>query len=97
MSELSNKDPIQLKNYMEDVIFHALNDLIEKNNFCRCHACRMDIAAWALNRLPPKYAATQEGEAYTKILELHQQFHVDVTLAVLKAMAVVGANPRHTS
>ena len=62
---------------------------------CKCPVCRMDVAAYALNRLPSKYVATREGEVYSKLLELEHQFEADVVIAIMKAIEVVRKNPRH--
>jgi len=83
------------KNYMEDVVFHYLENALADADCCKCQRCRMDIAAYALNRLPIKYVVTRKGEMYSKLLELQQQFKVDVIMALLKGIEVVKKNPRH--
>lgn len=83
------------KNYMEDVVFHHLDDILKDADCCRCQRCRMDMAAYALNQLPSKYVVTRKGEVYSKLLELQQQFETDVIIALVKAIEVVKKNPRH--
>lgn len=90
-----NKDSIFLKNYMEDVVPTVLNELSKKYEFCTCTRCRLDIMACALNTLPPKYIVTSQGEIYSKIAYLQQQFEVDIIMALVKAIDVVSKNPRH--
>ncbi|MBM7581275.1 competence protein ComFB [Caldicoprobacter guelmensis] len=89
------KENMRPKNYMEDVVFHRLDDILASTDCCRCQRCRMDIAAYALNQLPCKYVVTHEGEVYSKLLELQRQFETDVIIAILKAIEVVKKNPRH--
>jgi len=85
----------KMKNYMEDVISSATDNVIREMGICNCDKCRADIMALALNELPPKYVVTEIGELYAKVRELEQQFAVDVQAAVIKAALVVKQNPMH--
>ncbi|HHV72552.1 MAG TPA: late competence development ComFB family protein [Clostridia bacterium] len=85
-----------IKNCMEDLVFNCIVDVLSKYpEFCSCDKCRADVAALALNNLPPKYIATYEGEVYAKIPTLQQQFGTDILCAVVKAMEIVQKSPRH--
>lgn len=85
-----------LKNYMEEIVFHQIKDILKDiNNMCSCEQCIMDIAAIALNDLPPKYVVTEKGEVYSKISALKQQFDVDVIAAITKAAVIVKRKPKH--
>jgi Late competence development protein ComFB. len=86
---------LALKNYMEDVVLNAIDDILKDINMCKCEKCRMDVAAKALNDLPPQYVVTEKGEAYSKIKQLQTQFEVDVIAAITKAAILVKRNPRH--
>lgn len=89
------KSKLNLKNYMEEIVFSLLDKLMEDTKSCTCYRCQADVTAYALNHLPPKYVVTQKGHVYSKLSELNQQFIVDVTVALLNAIQVVSANPRH--
>lgn len=84
-----------IKNYMEEIVFNLINEVLEDINVCNCEKCTMDIAAIALNDLPPKYIVTEKGELYSKINALKQQFEVDVIAAITKAAVLVKRKPRH--
>jgi competence protein ComFB len=86
----------QLKNYMEEIVFNQMKDVLADINVCKCEKCMMDIAAIALNDLPTKYIVTEKGELYSKINILMQQFEVDVVSAITKAAVLVKRNPRHS-
>jgi len=94
--KFDSNDGIRMKNFMEEVVFSYIDNLVKESPYCTCPICKMDIAAYVLNRLPPKYVVTEKGEVYSKISQLQQQFEVDVTIAVMKAIKVVGMNPRHS-
>ena len=84
-----------LKNYMEDCVDNLMPTIIKDLNICKCSQCKMDIKAYALNQLPPKYIATSEGHMFAKIAAMGNQFDVDVVTALSNAAKLVGANPRH--
>ena len=86
----------QIKNYMEEIVFNQIKDILTDINMCSCEKCILDIAAIALNDLKPKYIVTEKGELYSKIYTLAQQFEVDVVAAVTKAAVLVKRRPRHT-
>jgi competence protein ComFB len=89
------KEQIFLKNYVEELVSNTLDKLSKEGDFCTCPRCRLDIMAYALNHIPPKYAVTQLGEVYTKISYLEQQLEVDVTIALVEAIKIVSKNLRH--
>ncbi|TYP51619.1 late competence development ComFB family protein [Thermosediminibacter litoriperuensis] len=84
-----------LKNYMEDVVFSFLDELIKGKQVCTCERCRYDIAAIALNHLPAKYVVTEQGEVFAKTQLLSQQFKTDAVVELLKAIDIVCKNPHH--
>lgn len=88
---------MRLKNYMEDAVEHILPNLMKVfPNICFCEQCQMDIKALALNNLKPHYIVTDKGQLYTKVQEMNLQFEADVMKALIDAIAVVGAKPRHS-
>jgi len=87
----------QMKNYMEEIVLCAMDDILKDINVCTCERCRYDIAAKALNDLPPQYIVTKKGEIYSKINNLKAQFEVDVISAITKAAILVKRNPNHNS
>jgi len=91
---MSQKD-LNIKNYMEEVIYGSMDDILKDLNVCTCEKCKMDIAAIALNQLPAKYIVTEKGELYSKINTLRQQFEVDIISAITRAVVLVKRSPRH--
>jgi len=86
---------LQMKNYMEEIVLSNMDDILKDINVCTCERCRYDIAAKALNDLPPQYIVTKKGEIYSKINNLKMQFEVDVISAITKAAILVKRNPNH--
>lgn len=85
----------RLKNYMEELVINKTEEILRLMSICKCEKCKLDITALALNSLPAKYVVTDQGELYTKVKELEQQFEVDVETAIIKAAIFVGKNPKH--
>lgn len=50
-----------IKNYMEEIVFNSIDEVLKDINMCKCETCISDIAAKALNDLPPQYVATKKG------------------------------------
>lgn len=83
-----------LKNFMETLVLDKLEEVIDDLNCCKCEKCRMDIASYALNRLPPKYVATYKGEVYSKYDTLSVQYEADLLSAIYQAAKIVSEHPR---
>lgn len=86
---------VVLKNYMETLLLEKLDEVIDKLDCCKCEKCRMDILSYALNRLPPKYVATYEGQVYSKLDMLSLQYETDLMCALYQAAEVVREHPHH--
>lgn len=86
---------MRLKNYMEEVVFNMMEAVLKQVKHCPCKKCMADIAALALNDLPPRYIVSEDKEVYLKVKQLEQQFEVDATTAIIKAAVIVNKNPRH--
>ncbi|NLP18609.1 MAG: late competence development ComFB family protein [Firmicutes bacterium] len=86
----------ELRNYMEEVVRRALDRFLKDNpGICDCVKCRMDMAALALNELPPRYVVTDRGQVFAKVSQLECQFEADVLMAIMRAVEKVVDNPRH--
>jgi len=80
---------------MEEVVLNLMESVLNDIDMCKCEQCVMDIAAIALNNLPPKYISTETGELYSKVNVLRNQFEVDVISAITRAAVLVKKSPRH--
>lgn len=88
---------VRLVNYMEEAVQSILEEMLAEEAYARVNAdekTRLDVMAYALNRLPPKYVATPRGHLYTRVQELRQQFRTDIVVELTKAIEHVLANPR---
>lgn len=87
-----------IKNFMEDLVWQAMAEILATYpQFCHCDRCRHDMAALALNELPPKYIVTRKGETYTRLRLMETQFNTDIITAISRAIEVVGTKPNHSA
>lgn len=87
---------MELKNLMEDEVMYIVNQLLsERKDMCTCNKCKLDIAAIALNVLPPRYVVTEIGKLYGKVDNMSYQLDVDIITEVTKAIEIVKNSPHH--
>lgn len=84
-----------LRNLTEDIVISKLDALMDRLDCCSCDLCRLDIASYALNRLPCKYVATTQGELLSKIALIDTDFTIRITTEIMKAINVIKEHPRH--
>ena len=84
-----------LKNITEEFVLGTLDRIMGNLDCCKCEKCRLDIASYALNRLPSKYVATTQGELMTRLCQFDHSFEIQVIASLTLAANVVKLNPRH--
>jgi len=90
-----------LENLQEQIVIRAVRAVIEQEArqgraVCGCRSCLVDIAAVALNSLPPWYVADSmntvafglRGEEYARRKTAAEE-------AIRKAIPIVAASPHH--
>lgn len=88
----------RLNNITEEVVLETLEKMLQREEFkdvCKDEDCLLDMASYALNRLPAKYVVSSRGEVFSKTEELEQQHSVDVLSVVTRAIKVVSENEHH--
>jgi len=88
-----------LENLQEVAVFEELPRLVDQEQnrgrtFCTCQVCLVDIAAIALNSLPPRYVAdrfNKFGDSETELAR-HKQ---EVVKAIHMAIHRVASRPHH--
>ncbi|MGH7738969.1 MAG: late competence development ComFB family protein [bacterium] len=88
---------MKLLNFMEEAAQRSLDELLAApayESLKLSETQKLDVLAYALNRLPPRYVVTDKGHLYTRVDELKQQFKTDLIVELTKAIKFIGANPR---
>ena len=65
----------QYENMMEGIVEEEMESLRDSLGCCMCEQCWSDIAAHALNHLPPRYVVTRAGGAISKADSLQARKH----------------------
>lgn len=83
----------ELVNLMEETVLNKIDQLWSKTKYCKCDRCRMDVAAYALNRLPAQYVQSLKGKVLYRFEENQIQRDIEVTVAVSQGIEVVEKAP----
>ncbi|MDR1674165.1 MAG: late competence development ComFB family protein [Oscillospiraceae bacterium] len=86
------ENPFIMVNIMELAVLDKIDEVFSRFNCCKCERCRNDVMALALNRLQPKYVIAKQETIDAMIEKLAFS---EIISALLKAILVVIANPRH--
>ncbi|MEN6325158.1 MAG: late competence development ComFB family protein [Syntrophomonas sp.] len=91
--ELGN---MKVVNIVEKMVFDTMDEVLEhKPDICKCDKCLADIVAYALNKLPPRYVASEKGGTIAKAAYLEKTIQVALLVAVTEAVEQISAHPRH--
>lgn len=88
---------MQLVNFMEEAVKRSLDELLQEPVYQSLNLAentKLDIIAYSLNHLPPRYVVTEKGHLFSRIDELKQQFKTDIVIELSKAIQHILANPR---
>ena len=83
----------ELINLMEETVLRKIDQLWPGTDYCKCENCRMDIATYALNRLPAQYVQSLKGKVLYRFESNQMQRDIEVTVAVSRGIEIVGQSP----
>lgn len=88
---------MKVTNIIEELVWSKVDEVLQsKPEMCKCEKCRSDVAAYALNKLAPRYVASEQGAVWVRVYsELSREFEVEVVVALTEAAEIVAANPKH--
>lgn len=82
-----------LINLMEETVMRKIDQLWPGTGYCKCEQCRLDIATYALNRLPAQYVQSMKGKVLYRFESNSMQRDIEVTVAVGQGIEIVGKSP----
>lgn len=80
-------------NIMERLIEDKIGNAMEKFKCCTCPICRLDVAAFALNKLHPKYIVNEPELLEDALAD--KESNTQVTTALVQAILKIKSNPNH--
>ena len=63
-------------------------------DFCGCDVCREDAMVYALNRVPARYASSQEGTVITEVNLEKDQSRAAIDVVMMDALRRIAVAPR---
>lgn len=85
----------RLFNIMEKAVIDMIDDSIASLGCCTCEHCKLDMTAYVLNHVQPKYVVTEQGELFSKVSNLYPEVTVNLLTEITKAAEIVSKNPHH--
>ncbi|MCX7926699.1 MAG: late competence development ComFB family protein [Candidatus Omnitrophica bacterium] len=86
----------KLRNIIEDIARDYLNSALTlRYDICTCPACKNDMLAYILSRVPAKYVTTEEGALHTVIQQSRVEHQAVIGRVIIEAIEVISKNPRH--
>jgi competence protein ComFB len=84
-----------IRNLVEDHVVVAYDTLRRHfPAFCGCEVCQADVQVFVLNRIPPRYVATLEGQAVSEVYLEKDQSRAEIDVVVMEAFRKVSMAPR---
>jgi len=81
-------------NRSEQIVYEAVERLVQDKAMCTCEECVLDLVAWTLNHVTPQY--------YTSLLTplnpdpaREQKVRVEVDLAIASGLKKLKVHPHH--
>ena len=83
-------------NVMQILVEEKADEYMKMFGICCCDKCRVDVRAYALNHLPPKYVVMSRGDRIPRLTVYESKYSSDITAQLLQACKVVMETPHHT-
>ena len=83
-------------NVMQILVDEKADEYMKMFGICCCDKCRVDVRAYALNHLPPKYVVLSQNERVPRLTVYESRFASDVTAQLIQACKKVMLTPHHS-
>lgn len=83
-------------NVMQILVEEKADEYMKMFGICCCDKCRVDVRAYALNHLPPKYVVLSKHERVPRLTVYENRFASDITAQLVQACKQVMLTPHHS-
>lgn len=83
-------------NVMQILVEEKADEYMKMFGICCCDKCRVDVRAYALNHLPPKYVVLSQNERVPRLTVYESRFSSDITAQLIQACKKVMLTPHHS-
>ena len=88
-------EPPAYVNVMEVLVREKAEKYMRASHMCCCDHCMVDVMAYTLNHLSPKYVVMSKGEMIPKLTFYEVQNSSDITTQLMRACEIVAKSPHH--
>lgn len=92
----AEEEPASYINVMQLLVEEKADEYMKMFGICCCDKCRVDVRAYALNHLPPKYVVLSQRDRVPRLTVYENRFASDVTAQLIQACKKVMLTPHHT-
>jgi len=83
-----------LGNRSQELVDEAIERLVDERAICTCEECVMDLVAWTLNHVTPRYYASLLSPLIPD-MTLEQKVRVEIDLAISSGRKRLREHPHH--
>lgn len=88
-------EPPAYVNVMEVLVREKAEKYMRASHMCCCDHCMVDVMAYTLNHLSPKYVVMTKAEMIPKLTFYEVQNSSDITTQLMRACEIVAKSPHH--
>lgn len=88
-------EPPAYVNVMEVLVREKAEKYMRASHMCCCDHCMVDVMAYTLNHLSPKYVVMTKTEMIPKLTFYEVQNSSDITTQLMRACEIVAKSPHH--
>lgn len=88
-------EPPSYVNVMEVLVREKAEKYMRATGMCCCDHCTVDVMAYTLSHLPPKYVVMSKGEMIPKLTFYEVQHSSDITTQLMQACKIISKSPHH--
>ena len=94
--EAPQEEAASYVNVMQLLVEEKADEYMKMFGICCCDKCRVDVRAYALNHLPPKYVVLSQNERVPRLTVYESRFASDITAQLIQACKKVMLTPHHS-
>ncbi len=84
-----------IRNESRELVYERIGKLLEeRDDFCRCETCVLDLIAFLLNRVTPRYTTSMLGDLHPDRV-LTKKVQVEIDLALMAGLKRIQKHPHH--
>jgi competence protein ComFB len=85
----------KIRNESKELVYERVEKLLgERDDFCKCEICVLDLVAFVLNRVTPRYTTSMLGNLHPDGI-LMKKIQLEIDLALQAGLRQLRKHPHH--